>query len=201
MYLYVLVCMSKFWLVLQGEFNADILVQCHTVFPTKFQINAKIIVHTRTFSFDFDFQPKRRSELVSDVEQCASSPTYQACHICSHDSTHPSCSAFCVEWFQYHMLVPEAGAPLRRLDTGTIQTLERGLRYCATTALLGARRSGCGGACGGECVQNGVCLILSAITILKHLLLKKALSAIDGQTKPQSDHYVAGRRGRTRPLR
>ena len=81
MYLYVLVCMSKFWLVLQGEFNADILVQCHTVFPTKFQINAKIIVHTRTFSFDFDFQPKRWSEMVSDVEQCASSPTYPACHI------------------------------------------------------------------------------------------------------------------------
>ena len=83
----------------------------------------------------------------------------------------PSCSAFCVEWCQYHLLVPEAGTPLRRLDTGTIQTLERGLRYWATTALLGARRSGSGSACCGECVQIGVRSILSAITILKHLLL------------------------------
>ena len=39
---------------------------------------------------------------------------------------------------------------------------------------LVARRRGSGGAGGAECVQNGTRLILHAIIILKHHLLKKA---------------------------
>ena len=56
---------------------------------------------------------------------------------------------------------------------------------------------------------RGVCADWRALDSERHYYfetfvtrwLKKALSAIDGQTKPHSDHYVAGRRGRTRPLR
>ena len=72
MYLYVLVCMSKFLQVLQPEFNADILVQCHTVFPTT--VNAKIIVHIRTFSF-YIFSPNDGQRAHGPTKKCASSPS------------------------------------------------------------------------------------------------------------------------------
>ena len=63
----------------------------------------------------------------------------------------------------------------RRRRRGVRQNRERSARFCAHSP------------------------ILRAVFILKHFLLKKALSAIDSQTDRRSDHCVAGLRGRTRP--
>ena len=51
---------NQVFVLLDHEFNANIVVRCHTAFQTTF--NAIITIHTRIFRSHFDFESTRWSE-------------------------------------------------------------------------------------------------------------------------------------------